>query len=131
MDIELVELAQLRPHEHTLPERVETMTDKLQRNDFFHKPILIDRRTMTILDGHHRHQASLRLGLLRVPAICLDYLVDERIAVEPWRPEELPSLAKQTVLASAQTGRLMKPKSSKHTVAFGLPALAVPLTELR
>lgn len=131
MDIEIVELAQLRPHEQTLPERVETMTNKLQRNDFFHKPILIDRKTMTILDGHHRHQASLRLGLLRVPAICMDYLVDERITVEPWRPEELPSLAKQTILSHAQTGKLMKPKSSKHIVAFELPALEVPLSDLR
>lgn len=131
MDIEIVELAELRPHEQTLPERVETMTNKLQRNDFFHKPILIDRKTMTILDGHHRHQASLRLGLLRVPAICMDYLVDERITVEPWRPEELPSLAKQTILSHAQTGKLMKPKSSKHIVAFELPALEVPLSDLR
>ena len=62
MTWELVPVVALRPHEQTLAQREEEMYQKISGNQFFHKPLLVDRSTMTILDGHHRHQASLRWG---------------------------------------------------------------------
>ncbi len=91
---ELVEVARLRPHEQTLPWRVEEMVEKIQRNNFFHKPLLVDRSTLTILDGHHRHQASIRLGLKRVPAMVFDYREDERVVVEARPPAAPESVSK-------------------------------------
>jgi len=130
MPWEFVEVARLRPHEQTLPWRVEEMVEKIQRNEFFHKPLLVDRSTMTILDGHHRHQASLRLGLKRVPAMVFDYQEDERILVEAWPPAPQDSVSKALVVQKAESGLLMKPKSSKHSINVEIPRLRVPLEAL-
>lgn len=130
MTWELVEVARLRPHEQTLPWRVEEMVEKIQRNDFFHKPLLVDRSTMTILDGHHRHQASLRLGLKRVPAMVFDYGEDERIVVEARPPADPESVSKALVVQMAANGLLMEPKSSKHSINVEVPRLRIPLEAL-
>ncbi len=130
MSWEFVDVGRLRPHEQTLPWRVEEMTEKIQRNGFFHKPLLVDRKTMTILDGHHRHQASLRLGLKRVPALVFDYQDDERIAVEAWPPAPAKSVSKALVVQMATNSLLMKPKSSKHCIDVEIPQLRIPLSSL-
>ena len=130
MSWELLEVARLQPHEQTLPWRVEEMTEKIQRNGFFHKPLLVDRKTMTILDGHHRHQASLRLGLKRVPALVFDYQDDERITVEAWPPAPPKSVNKALVIQMATNGLLMEPKSSKHCIDVEIPTLRIPLSSL-
>lgn len=130
MPWELVEVARLRPHEQTLPWRVEEMVEKIQRNNFFHKPLLVDRSTLTILDGHHRHQASLRLGLKRVPAMVFDYQEDESILVEAWPPAPRDSVTKALVVEMAANGLLMEPKSSKHSIHVEIPRLKVPLETL-
>ena len=131
MGWELVNITNLRPHERTLPYRVEEMYQKLRKNNFFHKPLLVDQTTMTILDGHHRYTASLRLGLTLIPAIVVDYLEDERVKVEAWPPKDPDSVSKQDVLAIALSSELLPPKSSKHTIALTIPRLKVPLSELR
>tara|TARA_X000001036_G_scaffold26806_1_gene22305 strand:+ start:283 stop:690 length:408 start_codon:yes stop_codon:yes gene_type:complete len=128
---ELVDIAHLRPHEHIRPHRVEEMYQKIHTNNYFHKPLLVDRTTMTILDGHHRYNASLRLGLTSVPAIVVDYLEDEAISVEAWHPREPRSVSKQDVLAAATGSDLMPPKSTRHAITTAIPRLRVPLSKLR
>ena len=128
---ELVDIAHLRPHEHIRPQRVEEMYRKIHTNNYFHKPLLVDRTTMTILDGHHRYNASLRLGLTSVPAIVVDYLEDEAISVEAWHPREPRSVSKQDVLAAATGSDLMPPKSTRHAITTAIPRLRVPLSKLR
>ena len=128
---ELVQVTALRPHEQTLAQREEEMYQKISGNQFFHKPLLVDRSTMTILDGHHRHQASLRLGLVQVPAIVMDYMDDESITVEAWPPAPAESVTKTDVIRAAMMGTLMPPKSSCHTLMADIPALEIPLEELR
>lgn len=46
-------------------------------------PIVVDRNSLTILDGHHRHQAAVILGLDKIPVILVDYL-SEDIKIENW-----------------------------------------------
>ena len=128
---ELVDIAHLRPHEHIRPQRVEEMERKIYTNNYFHKPLLVDRTTMTILDGHHRYNAGLRLGLTSVPAIVVDYLEDESISVEAWYPQKRHSVSKQDVLAAAIGSKLMPPKSSRHAISTAMPQLQVPLSKLR
>ena len=128
---ELVDIAHLRPHEHIRPQRVEEMYRKIYTNNYFHKPLLVDRTTMTILDGHHRYNAGLRLGLTSVPAIVVDYLEDEAISVEAWHPREPRSVSKQDVLAAATGSDLMPPKSTRHAITTAIPRLRVPLSKLR
>ena len=82
-EVVLVEAVSLRGHEEVIPDNLETRTSKLLRKGFY-KPIIVDRESMVILDGHHKWTAAKSLGLARVPVIMVDYLVDEGVLVDVW-----------------------------------------------
>ncbi len=91
-------------------------------------PILVDSKTMVILDGHHRVEALKLLGCSLVPAILVDY-DDSCVSVSSWRPGVV--VTKEMVRASGLLGLLMPPKTSRHRVCFEIPRVDVPLESLR
>jgi hypothetical protein len=117
-------------HEETIDERLATRVDKMERRGFY-KPIIVDDASGTILDGHHKTAAARRLGLRRVPVLAVDYLADERIAVDVWPGCGRDRVAKVDVLDMAAAGGLFPPKTSRHVFTFDLPVIAVELEALR
>lgn len=109
----MVRLDELREHEQFDPEHLEELLQEIVRDGALKRPILVDVRTGTIIDGHHRYNCMKRLGKRYVPAYLVDYLSEE-IVVEPW--ENRPPVTKEDVLRAALTGRKLPPKSSKHMV---------------
>ena len=128
--VTLLERGRLIPHEEIIEERVVTRVAKLQDLGFY-KPILVDKATDTILDGHHKTAAADRLDLDLVPVILVDYLVDDRITVGVWTGCGRTSITKAQILDMAASGKVFSPKTSRHTMPFALPKLKVPLEQLR
>ena len=54
MEVELVPLEVLRPHEQIIQKKVDQLERITHRWNAYTKPLLLDRSTGTILDGHHR-----------------------------------------------------------------------------
>ena len=131
MDVELVPIAWLRPHEEVKPRNVDTLHEMTLRWSAYTKPLLVDRQTGTILDGHHRHQVGIRIGLSRLPVIKVDYLEAAGIELDVWPSCELTDLTKQQVIDMALSGNVYPPKTSRHRVSDHLPPIAVPLDLLR
>ena len=129
-DVVLVEIASLRDHEEVIPDNLETRTSKLLRKGFY-KPIIVDRETMVILDGHHKWTAAKSLGLARVPVIMVDYLVDEGVLVDVWPDCGKESITKTEVLEMGVSGDVFPPKTSRHTLPFKIPSIRIPLSELK
>ena len=125
----LVETVSLRGHEEVIPDNLETRTSKLLRKGFY-KPIIVDRGSMVILDGHHKWTAAKSLGLARVPVILVDYLVDEGVLVDVWPDCGRESIAKTEVLEMGVSGDLFPPKTSRHTLPFKIPSISIPLSDL-
>ena len=125
----LVETVSLRGHEEVIPDNLETRTSKLLRKGFY-KPIIVDRGSMVILDGHHKWTAAKSLGLARVPVILVDYLVDEGVLVDIWPDCGRESIAKTEVLEMGVSGDVFPPKTSRHTLPFKIPSISIPLTDL-
>lgn len=82
--IYLVSVGWLKPHEAFIPARFQEVLSEIVEFGGYRYPILADLRSGVILDGHHRYQVSLHLGLARVPAILIDYLNDARVKVQRW-----------------------------------------------
>ena len=82
-DLAIVPLNELRPHEATVPKILDSIIADLKRTEFQRDPILIDRKTRTVLDGMHR-RASLEAAGAKF-ALCaeFDYL-DDSIKLERW-----------------------------------------------
>ena len=125
----LIETVSLRGHEEVIPDNLETRTSKMLRKGFY-KPIIVDRGSMVILDGHHKWTAAKSLGLARVPVILVDYLVDEGVLVDVWPDCGRESIAKTEVLEMGVSGDVFPPKTSCHTLPFKIPSISIPLSDL-
>ena len=93
----LINIDDLLPHEETIPDRLQEMREKLEKQGFFHKPILIDKTTKTILDGHHKYRASIELKLNLIPVIEVEYLNNDSIKLELWPWSDFSNVSKHDV----------------------------------
>ena len=121
----------LRPHEQILPKKVDQLEKMTHRWNAYTKPLLIDRATGTILDGHHRYNVAQRLELLCVPCVLIDYLEDSLIELDVWPNCGRDKVTKNEVIQAALSGNLFTPKTSRHRLSDHLPPIAVPLSRLR
>ena len=131
MEVELGDIMWLKPHEQVKPRNVDTLHEMTLRWSAYTKPLLVDRATGCILDGHHRYNVGLRLGLARVPVIMVDYLDDDGIEVEVWPASGLATITKQNVIDMALSGEVYPPKTSRHRFSDHMPPIAIPLDLLR
>ena len=130
-DVELVPLAWLKPHEEIKIRNRDKLLDMTIRWGGYTKPLLVDRVTGSILDGHHRYHVGLRIGLSRLPVIKVDYLSDDGIELDIWPASGVESLTKQQVIDMALSDNVFPPKTSRHRFSDHLPPIAVPLDLLR
>lgn len=117
-DFALVSINRLLRHEEVVPEHVLGLTLEIARDGELRQPIILDRHSLVILDGHHRAEALRRLGCTLVPAYLVDYS-SPLIAVETRRTDQV--VTKETVIATGLAGRLFPPKTSRHLLP-GVPA---------
>jgi len=128
-----VDIGWLKPHEMVVnQDRVTALVDAIGRWGAYRKPLLVDRDSGSILDGHHRYFAAQKLGLAKVPAALVDYLEDDSITVELWPGDHgVASISKQDVIDMCLSADVFPPKTSRHTFAEPLSPIFVPLEELR
>jgi len=115
--------AQLLPHEDVDPARVDSLCEEIRAAGIFYPPVLVDRATRVILDGHHRWHASSRLGLRLLPCYCVDYLADPTIRIMSRRPEF--EITKESVVTMAVSGRTYPHKTTRHM--YDLPEWIEPI----
>lgn len=130
-DVRLVPLEWLKPHERIKERNRNKLLDMTKRWNGYTKPLIVDKITGAILDGHHRYAVAATLELKRIPVICVDYLSDETITVDIWPGSDRETLSKQDVLEMSLSGDLFPPKTSRHTIAEHLPAIFISLQELK
>ena len=126
----LIETGTLKGHEEVIPDNLEKRTAKLLDRGFY-KPIIVDRFSLVILDGHHKWTAARLLGLDRVPVIMVDYLLDEFVEVDVWPDCGRESITKEEVLKMGVSKGLFPPKTSRHTFPFKISAIRIPLEQLK
>jgi len=76
----------LKEHEEIDPLRLEDVKVVLLKDKFQRDPIIIDKKTYVVIDGHHRLNALKILGYSKVAAYYINYLDDGDIEVRTWYP---------------------------------------------
>jgi hypothetical protein len=127
VQVTLVALDWLKCHEEVLWKKVDVLHRVTLQWGCYTRPLLVDSVTGTILDGHHRYHVGCRLGLKRLPAVLVDYLVDESVTCHVWASSGLDSLSKQDVIAMAESDTLYPPKTSRHVTEEAPPPIHVDL----
>ena len=130
VEVQLVPLEVLRPHEQTILKKVNQLERMTIRWNAYTKPLLVDRETGTILDGHHRYEIAKRFDLQCLPCVLVDYILDDSISVILWPGSDQKEVSKEDVLEAASSGNLFPPKTSRHLLSDDLPPISVPLSRL-
>ncbi|MEM3555884.1 MAG: ParB N-terminal domain-containing protein [Candidatus Micrarchaeia archaeon] len=114
-EVRILFISELKAHELPDKRRVKELEEDMRRRGILLKPIIVDRKTKIIIDGHCRCDALRRVGCRKVAVRFVDYL-SEKIAVEGWNGEKVN---KKDVLEAGMSGVLMKPKTTRHIVRVG------------
>ena len=117
--IEEKDIPHLRPHEMTIPSRIEEIKAQILSTKSIDYPIIVDRESWVILDGHHRYTCAKELWITKIPCFLVDYFSSE-IEVWTWRENETPP-QKEEVIHRALTWNIFSPKSTRHTYNFLIP----------
>ena len=73
MNFYLIDPKKLNPIEGHSKERVNWLSEKIVSEGYWSKPIAIAKEHNLVMDGHHRLESSLKLGLIRVPCFIFSY----------------------------------------------------------
>ncbi len=125
--VALVPLDVLKPHEEVDEQHLRELMKQIVSEGVLRYPIVVDMKTMTILNGHHRVEILKRLGKKYVPALLVDYDSD-CIQVTSWRPGW--NVTKELVRKVALAGMRLPPRTSRHILCFETPRVDVPLDTL-
>jgi ParB-like chromosome segregation protein Spo0J len=130
VQVDLIPLEILRPHEFTIPKKVDELEKMTNRWKAYVLPLVVDKNTGVILDGHHRHQVALRLDLKCLPCVQVDYQGDDSVELDVWPNCGRESITKEEVVQAGLQGGLFQPKTSRHRLSDHLPPISVSLTRL-
>jgi len=79
----LAETSHLKPHEQSIPEIIEKLAAQISEAGRIYHPVIVDASTGIVVDGTHRVEAALKLGLRHMPVYTVDYMSD-RVVLESW-----------------------------------------------
>jgi len=83
--IALIEIDKLHDHEQIKQDHLKELTGEIKRDKEVKYPLIVDKYSNVVLDGHHRYFALKSLGCKFAPAHLIDYY-DPHIKVERWYP---------------------------------------------
>ena len=113
--LKLVDITTLKPHEKTDKKRLKKLLSKLRREKVLRNPVVVEKETKVILDGHHRVEAFRNLKLKRIPAILVDYN-DIGVKVFFRRKELLMKIIKKTIISQALKNKTFPYKTTRHYI---------------
>ena len=128
--VSLVPVEWLKPHEEVRVKPRDKLLQMTKKWGGFTKPVIVDKKTGSLLDGHHRYSVAGMLKLKFIPAICVDYLGDEEIVVEAWSNSSLEIITKADVIDKSLSNELYPPKTSRHIFPNDIPPILIPLKDL-
>lgn len=102
---------QLFPTEDFIEERVLQVSRDIICEGYWREPILVERTSMVIMDGHHRREFALRHSLVWVPCLLLDY---SEVELRSWRAGV--DVCPEDVIARGLQRRPYPPKTTRHVV---------------
>lgn len=126
MKIEMVEVDQLKHIEGFSRKRVLWLKDKIVREGVWNKPVALDNGHCLVLDGQHRMEVALAIGLKWIPAVKYEYA-----AVKIWslRPRQ-HEFDWEIVVKRALAGDIYPYKTVKHEFPTPVPLCNLKLEEL-
>ncbi|MEK6346291.1 MAG: ParB N-terminal domain-containing protein [Burkholderia sp.] len=123
--IELIAVGRILPNEEHEAPRLREVLDSIARSGHWTTPIVLERSSLAVMDGHHRLAAAQHLALSRVPCLLLDYT---QVRVETRRAGI--EVDGEQVVARSLARVLYPPKTTRHVFPDGLPGCSIAISAL-
>ncbi|TMN38142.1 hypothetical protein CWB89_10930 [Pseudoalteromonas piscicida] len=127
MEVKLIEVANILPHEEVDQAHVTMLEKKIVLDKIWTTPVVIDKNTQVLMDGHHRFEVAKRLRLAKLPCVVMCY---ERDEIQISCRTSGDSLCYHTVIAAAKSANKFPIKTTRHIFKHSLPVGAFPLSSL-
>lgn len=127
--LSLINIDTLKLHEAVSSSRLHKLQAQISADRCIKVPIIVDKKSMVILDGHHRFNCCKNLGLKKIPCMLVDYLEDPKIRVSSRKKRF--KITKKIVLAAGLNGFLFPNKTTRHSLPYKFKNLFIPLTNLQ
>ena len=119
----LLPIDDLKPHEKGSPLYLELLKQEILNDGILKYPIIADEKTHVILDGMHRWLALKSLGYSLMPVILVDTFQNPKIRVgrrriHRYTIDPAEEITVEKVISAGLSGRLMKPRSTRHFFLF-------------
>lgn len=133
-EYKIVETRSLRPIEKINPRHYAGIEDDILACGVMRKPLIVDRMSLAVLDGSHRYALLAKHGFRFAPVILVDY-DDESIFVgnhlgHRFEHDARRWISKQHVRATAISGKLYEPRTTRHFFPFRKVDMPTRLDEL-
>ena len=76
INLKLVPISKLIPHEETVPQLSDRLARRMIRDGVQKDPIMVDEKSLIVLDGMHRLEALRRMGAKQAVCSLVDYAGD-------------------------------------------------------
>ncbi len=128
--VKLIAIRKLRAHEETSPERMLEVMREIKKMGRLKNPVIIDKETKVILDGHHRVRILKKLGCKKAPVMMVDYMSDEvRVFLRRKMTRTVP--VKEAVIEKGLSGSVYEYKTTRHLVKNRIRGVNIPLDVLK
>jgi hypothetical protein len=107
----LVPIRDLKTHEEADENRIKRIVRQIQSSGVVKKAIVVDSKSLIVLDGVHRLTALRMLGCYSAPAWLVDYSDDDIIVMSKDRKSRI---SKDFVINAATVGPKLAPKTTRH-----------------
>jgi choline kinase len=124
--VKLAKVDELKHIEGFNEERVKSLIEKIEKEGVWTKPLYVEKSHNLVLDGQHRLQAALRLGIKYVPVQCFNY---KDVKIWSLRKEEEVNIP--TVIKKANEGKPYPYKTVKHKFPNVISKCDIPLNSLK
>jgi len=111
--IKLIPINLIKPHEKTSAARLKFVLADIKTRKIIINPVVADRATYTLLDGHHRLAALKKIKTKKIPVYLVDY---QKIKVILRRKKFISPQIKHEIIARSFFGKLFPVKTTKHLV---------------
>jgi len=111
--LEIVKIEELREHEEADPRHLREIHRLIEADDVLKRPLAVDFRTRTVLDGVHRLNVLKRCRCGRAPVYFLDFQSDEIVV---YSADRRSTISKDDVIRAALSGRKFPARTTWHMV---------------
>lgn len=130
----LVKTSTLRPIEKINPRHYAVIEQDILKSGVMNKPLIVDEVTHAVLDGSHRYAFLVKHGFTESPVVLCNY-DDESIFVgthlqQRFEYDASKWINKKHVRATAVSGNLYEPRTTRHFFPFRKEDIPCELTDL-